>query len=704
MLGGALAVVALDLVGSARLGGNVFALVSLVILAAAGAPVDPSGKEQSAEGSDEIVVTGERTSRSLRETPSSVEVFAADMLENQPGADRLDQILEQVPNVQLGSGGQGPTIRGQDTTGVLQDLPAFLGGTKPRVTLQVDGRSVGFNEFIFGVAPLWDVQQIEIFRSPQTTTQGRNSIAGAIFISTKDPTYRPELSGRLIVGSRSLYQVSAAASGPVVRDQLAFRLSGDLRRGRPASKITDTMPGGDPTRDDYTSLRFKLLAEPTFLPGSRFEASYARSEADAPQIEGIRAPFRERRDPLATYGVFATRVDAFTFQADIPIAADLSSTSTITHGRSRIQRFAPVGLGQTESRVRDWSIESIVRWRPDDAPVQAHGGVHYLQARLDQFINLSAVIGTGDFLDRQRSVGLFGEASIHASPRLSVTAGVRFQRDRQDREGQLGTAALIFPIDFDRSFEAWLPKLSVAYEFADALSAGVLVQRGYNPGGTTLNFDTGAQETFGRETLWSYEVFARGSFADDRLSWSANLFHTAFRDSQRARTRAYSVPGGRTAFWAEIRNVPKSESQGLEVSADWKISGRFQVRGGLGLLKTRIIDAGNADPTIAGNEFQRAPALSFSASADWRPVDRFRLNASLRHHSGYFSDDANTPARRIEPGTELDARAAFDTGPITLFGYVRNLLDDLNLKYLFSPTVATATKPREFGIGLEARF
>ena len=80
--------------------------------------------------SSEIVVTGERVARSLRKTPSSVFVVTADDVEAQAGSDRLDDILAQVPNIQFGSGNLGPTIRGQDTTGSLQDLPALLGGNR----------------------------------------------------------------------------------------------------------------------------------------------------------------------------------------------------------------------------------------------------------------------------------------------------------------------------------------------------------------------------------------------------------------------------------------------------------------------------------------------------------------------------------------------------------------------------------------------
>jgi outer membrane receptor protein involved in Fe transport len=132
--------------------------------------------EPAALPENQIVVTGERVRRTVRDTASSVEVLTGRQIEA-ASADRIEQVLELVPNVQISSGGEAPTIRGQDTTGPTRDLPAFLGGTRPRTTLIVDGRAVSFNEFVFGISPMWDVERVEVFRTPQTTTQGRNSIA-----------------------------------------------------------------------------------------------------------------------------------------------------------------------------------------------------------------------------------------------------------------------------------------------------------------------------------------------------------------------------------------------------------------------------------------------------------------------------------------------------------------------------------------------
>jgi iron complex outermembrane receptor protein len=332
------------------------------------------------------------------------------------------------------------------------------------------------------------------------------------------------------------------------------------------------------------------------------------------------------------------------------------------------------------------------------------GGANYLGSHLDQFINLSAVLGEGDFTDRQESLGLFGDVTYQLLPRLAVTAGLRYERDGQNRQGFLGASGTGLRIDFDETFTAWLPKFSAAYDFAHDARVGVLIQRAFNPGGTTFDFDTGEQADFGAEILWNYELFARMSFAEGRATLSANLFYNDISDAQRARTRAYTVPGGATAFWAEITNVPEAESHGLEVELGWLIGTRLSLSAGVGLLDTRIVETTNPADPLRDNEFQRSPALTASAAIDWRPGDRWHLSAQVRHNSDYFSDDANTPTLQITGTTVLDARASYDQGRWSVFGYVRNAFDTFYLTELYSPTRGTAGDPREFGFGVEARL
>ena len=658
------------------------------------------------EQRDEIIINGERTPRSVRDTASSVDVTIAERIEALSGADRIEQVLQQIPNVVV-SGGTGPAIRGQDTNGVLLGLPAFLGGARPRTTLQIDGRAVSYNELAFGAAGIWDIERIEVFRTPQTTTQGLNSIAGAIFIHSKDPTYDWEGRARILAGNYKTRQASIALSGPLVEDQLAFRATADIRRGRPSSKIVDITRGADPNNDDYSLLRFKLLGEPRFWPASRIELTYSHTESLMPSLEGIRPPFRERRDPLDNYGTFRTNVDSVSAIAEHPLSDELRASTTLAYGNARVRRFNTPGLGESDTRSRDFSVEELLDWNPQ-GPTRLVGGVSHRRLSLDQFIDLSRFTGVGEFDDQQRSFGAFGEITLQPLARTIVTAGLRYQWDRQRRSGVIGSRDGPIPLDYARSFSAWLPKLSVAYDLTDQLRAGVLIQRAYNPGGTTLRLDTGQNEDFDAETLWDYELFARGRFAGGALTVAGNLFYMDMRDAQRLRIFTVPLPGGPPVGLAELFNVPRARSYGAELTIDWRASERLSARAAVGLLDTKITRTDAESQAFHGREFARSPGLTASGAIDWRPIDPLRLSVQVRHHGRYFSDDQGTVSRRIGSATIVDARASWTAGKAIVFAYARNLFDTFRLNLISdsNPTtgLATADDPREVGIGMEMQF
>lgn len=676
-------------------------LVCLWLYMAAVLPIEAAAAD---EPHREIIVTGERVGRTVFDTSSSVAVLDSDGLEVLSGADRLDQVLASVPNLQLGSGGEGPTIRGQDTTGVLRDLPAFLGGTRPRVTLQIDGRPISYNELAYGVSGIWDIERIEVFRSPQTTTQGRNSIAGAIFIETQDPTFELQGRARLTAGNYGTRQASAALSGPLVADQLAFRLAGDFRRSRTTSTITSPARGIDANRDEYELLRLKLLATPVALPGLRLLGSYAHTRAQSPQVEGIKQPFRTRRDPTASYGIFLTKVDALTLRVDYSLTAHLTAKATGWRGDANIRRFAPPGFGEARNKASDSGTELILTWTPS-SDLSLVGGVAAQRNQLDQAIDLtSALLGTAEFDDRQSSFGAFGQVEAKTGG-WTLTVGIRYQRDSQKRVGLLKFRGLQTPFAFDRTYSSVLPKASLSYAPMANLQFGFSTQRAYNPGGTTISLSTFAPDTFEAETLWAFEAFARARFADDALQLSANVFHYDIRNAQRSIIRTLTTPGGIVTF-AEIGNTPAAWSRGAELQLLWRQGRSLSLTAGLGLLRTQLTRTLSPADPLLGKEFQRAPHLTGSLGLDWRPAVGLRVSGQLRHNAGYFSDDANDPLRRIGPATTADARAEWSRGPFSVALYARNVFDEFHLTYLFTPStgLATAGEPRRIGVELTAAF
>jgi outer membrane receptor protein involved in Fe transport len=685
---------------SKRLGATLTFLAAVAAMpqvSSAQTPAAPPGERRV------IVVTGERLPRPIDEVPVSVHVVYDSELEAQQDIDRLDRVLQQTPNVIVGSGSHGPTIRGQDTTGVLRDLAGFLGGSRPRATLVVDGRAASFNEFVFGTQPLWDVAQIEVFRSPQTTTQGQNAIAGAIFIETAAPS--DQWQGRLrgLAGSFATSGLSASLAGPIVDDELTMRIAGDVRRGRTSTMLGTTARDIDPNRDDYHLVRLKLAARPRSFPELEIDTTLVVTGSQSPQIEGIRRPFRERRDLDARYGIFRSSLTALTIRPRVRLGSDTGLSAVLAIGSAEVRRFAPPGLGEARNAIEDRSLELLFNHGGDKASVAI--GASGTLLRLGQDIDLTSLgTGKGDFTDEQLGLGLFGEAQLEVIPRLTLAAGARLQSDRQSRSGVLTAVAGTREIDFDRTYTSVSPKLSLAYRLDKDTRFGFLVQRAANPGGATFSASSGRLDSFDAESLWNYEFFLRGRSDRLGLMYSANLFHYQFRNAQRPVLRVIDTPGG-PFFEQEIGNVAQAWSRGAELNLTWSPNTVIAVTGSIGLLDTRVTRTPAPSDPLLGKQFQRSPDFTGVVSVDWRPNRRLAVNLGYTRRAGYFSDDANTPELRIGAAEALSARAEWVAGHLRVFGFVRNVFDRFDLSYLFERgRLATAEDPREFGIGSEVRF
>jgi outer membrane receptor for ferrienterochelin and colicin len=212
-----------------------------------------------------ITVQGEKQTRSLKDTTSSVTVIDQEELKSTQHHTLRDAIAS-VPNVVVQTGAV-PNVRGVLGNGAAGGFNAVSGGASARFSTLIDGVNQPFIADFTGDSGLWDIEQIEVYRGPQSTNNGRNSIAGAMYIKTADPTFDWEGKVRLGYRNNERYIDKAVMlSGPVIDDTLAFRFSGQLIDGQ-----TDTSNepyASNPTNIDLNELdtkqgRFKLLWTPT---------------------------------------------------------------------------------------------------------------------------------------------------------------------------------------------------------------------------------------------------------------------------------------------------------------------------------------------------------------------------------------------------------------------------------------------------------
>lgn len=648
-----------------------------------------------------IVVTGERIERSLRDTASSVAVYDAEDIEDRPGLDTADDVMERVPNVTTtGTSGLAPVVRGVDGTGPATGADAFFAGTRPRLNIQVDGRPLSYNEVVFGDVSLWDVEQVEVLRGPQSTLQGRNSIAGTVALKTKDPTYDFEAGGRAVAGGLDSRQTAAFVSGPIIEDQLAFRLAVD-RQTRESQVHFQPFRNFDPDEFEMTTLRGKLLIEPEALEDFSALVTLSHSETVGPQGEFVARPFDDHVSSTPEMPIFAPSATSGTIDAEYILSDNFSLEGTASVSDTHVERHAPIGAGNVEIDGTEFVAEPRLRFSGFDARLNGLFGLYYFNASQDEFIDFPA---DGNFDDETTTVAAFGEATYALTDELDLTVGARLERERRKRTGGAG----IFAIDLDETYSAFLPKIGVAWHATDELTVGAQVSRGYNGGGAGFTYNPPFESyTFDPEYVWTYEGYARADLFDDSLSLTANVFYSDYKDMQ----LPFDLNPDPTVWSVVVRNADKAVTYGAEVGARWRAAPGLELFADVGLLQTEVSEYPGSG--IQGNELPQAPAFTSNAGLVYKHDSGIEFSADARFSDAYYSSISNDPRGKTDPyvvvNSKLGYHLANEWGDLRIFAFVHNIFDADEPIYLQPGSTpaddsAMLLQPRTVGVGLELRF
>lgn len=660
---------------------------------------------------DTIFVTGEKTTRNQKETASSVTVVtASDLEENRKGKSDIGAVVSGTPNIVYGDNVGTPVIRGQDAQGPHNGAVAFFAGTVPRATVNLDGHYQSYNEFYFGSTSTWDVQSVEVFRGPQTTSQGANAIAGAIVVKTKDPTFTPEGAWQIEAGNYNQRRASVAWSGPL-NDQLAARVSLDYTARD--TFIDYVAPGfvQNNIGQDFKTLtaRTKLLWAPKEIDGLEVKLTYQHTGSDRPSQEPAAAPYDELESLHASMPSWRQNTNTGILDVDYNLFNGWRLFNQTQYSHSSVARRTGFSHGG-DAQVSQDNISNEFRLSYGEMadPLSGFLGLYVAQSDQDEYLDLAGRyahvdLNESSFDDTKKNLGVYGEINWRPAAQWTVTGGLRFQRDQIQRSGYSTYSPE--EIDYDNTFTALLPKLSVAYDVTPDWTVGAMVSRGYNPGGISLNFSNGEWIRFKEEKIWNYEIFTRASLMNDRVFVTGNLFYMDYQNGQ------FNIPvlvDG--VYYTYTINAEKAKSYGAELGVDFQATDALMLRASAGLLHTKMQDV-SGNTSYEGHEFPKAPGQTFSLSASWDVTDRLNLGGRMNYVDGYFSDTANTAAYAVDGYTlfDLQARYKLDDG-LELYGYVNNLFDErkpMTLQAARGSVIFTSgsmTAPRMVGIGIRGTF
>ena len=337
-------------------------LFSTALVAPPGALAQDESDETGAT-LERITVTAQRVEESLQETPISVSAFTAQAIDSL-AATNIQQVAEFAPNVVFdftapisgASNAAGVFIRGIGQSD-------FALTTEAGVGTYVDG--VYMSRSIGGVLDVLDVERIEILRGPQGTLFGRNTIGGAINITSRAPS--DEFGGSLEIsgGRRGRVHLRGSLDVPI-SDTFALRLSasskdrdGYVRTVNPADPSD---PGVDLGNENRQAFRGYAVWEASETVTVSLTADYSRiRENNAASI--LRGVTGDDGNPLQGPVVFihnlfgAPAIDLPGFPNALYTDANFVTGDLSTS-------FA---TGPNGSSIDGWGIAGTLEWAASDA-------------------------------------------------------------------------------------------------------------------------------------------------------------------------------------------------------------------------------------------------------------------------------------------------------------------------------------------------
>lgn len=653
---------------------------------------------------DEITVTGEKFERSQSSTGSSTTVVTGDQFKREANLLSATQLLKRDVNIlDTGLGNDLPTVRGVDGSGPAVGAVAFFAGSRPRLNMQIDGRTSSYNELAFGTKSLWDMKQVEIYRGAQSYAQGRNAIAGAVVMTSNDPTQEWEGAAKLNMGNHRLAQTAALISGPVVKDELAFRLSVDHQQRETAVDLPHYDPVGNPRWFKATNTRAKLLWTPSALPDLYSRLTFNHLNARAPQSETELQPNSPRYTPERP--VFQTRSASTIWDIGYQLSDHWKWENKLVythfiHDRKTTSPFntaLPPNRRGVPARVdgNEFQIEPIVKYESEK--YRGLFGLFYFNAKQDESVTMlngriSRTPITTNFNDKTKTKAAFGEITFTPDIPFELTLSARYEQEHHQRKGK----SAMFSINRDKKYYVFLPKADIAWKINDDQRLGFKVGKGYNPGGAGVTFGVPyTSYEYDAEYVWNYELYHRWTSTDKRLRINSNLFYNDYKDMQ--------LPFTLGPNSIVIRNADKVVTYGAEINTEWRATEKLALNAGIGMLKTDIKRYPNSG--IEGNKLARAPSFSGKVGANYRLLDHLEIGTNYSYNSSYYSTADNLANGKVGHYDQLDVYLAYDFKHARITLYADNVLNSRK-DILLVPRSGDITRQpeRQIGLSTELRF
>jgi iron complex outermembrane receptor protein len=528
---------------------------------------------------EEITVTAERRADNLQRVPVAVTNFSTVQLQ-QENIQSLRSLGMEATSLFIPRSNINPSTNSYFIRGVGESDAVQAGGVGIYIDDVFLPRGLGSN-YEFG-----DTESVEVLRGPQGTLYGRNSEAGAIKITTKQPRDTFGFYSDNQVGNYGQFIERAGINIPIAP---GIAGSIDYVHHQRDGTIFNAYTRND-TRDiDSDALQAKLRFDlddalsVTVTARGLLDNSTGGSAGSSIYVPGgvlqslglVKGPI----PPRISYSEYANN---YNHMQQAALAANATWQIDDNHTLKSITSYyemeqpgqydtdlSPKVLSELLLHHRDHLVTQEFQFAGNFDSWRYTTGLYYYHETFNSYRVTStqpaAVVQVVPQWGTERidSLAAYGQGTYKVTDALSLTAGARFTFEHRSFDFTYGTLApvrALGEVTAQHSWDSFTPKVGIDYQITPDILAYVSFSQGFKAGGydNRANSLLAATKPFEQEKVDAWEIGLKSELFDKRLRVNLAAFNNAYSNFQ---TTARDIPTGTT-----LRvNAGDAETRGFEV-------------------------------------------------------------------------------------------------------------------------------------------
>jgi putative outer membrane protein len=683
---------------------NALLIATLTLNGATG--INPDSSANKNVPLDEIVVTDfKQNKRNL--TSTAVSTINVQQLHNQQIVN-LKELTAVMPNFYM------------PDYGSYANTPVYIRGigTKSKgsaVGFYVDGIP-HFESSAFNI-DLSDIAAVNVFRGPQGTLYGRNTIAGIINVYTHNPLDYQRTRIKVGYGRYNDFIAQASNYAKIsekfgISTAASYHHNDGMFTNHFLNEKADKLNEGEGRIGFYWRPTTNWLLHLNSTLTYSEQNGYPYAPYDIVKDELL--PISYNRNSTYRRLISSTGLNAQYENNHISFNSQTSYQFIKSH-QGLDQDFTPQDVYFVDNSYHQNMLSQELTLKSNDkGRYQWIVGLFGMLLHSNQFAETSYF--TRDFStpttykNPTAGYAIYHQSSYNIWRGMSATVGLRFDYEHakttynQDKT-TLSTGVTTHAKDFvsSASFRQFTPKFTLQYLTNKDNLYYISITRGYKPGGFNTIFKTDAERTYDPEYSWNYEVGTRLKFLNGRLTAEADLFYIDWRHMQ----TTYTVPGVGNV----IANAGHTDSKGFELSLAYHPIKSLQLNLNYGYTHARYLEyKKSAREDFSGNRLPMVPnhTLSLNGTYTIMPAgwfDKIIFNTGLTGLGRIYWADDNIVRQNFY--ATLNAKVSLTKGIFTWEIWGKNLTATDYMAYGFKASqgnYAQRGKPLTFGTAVSVSF